>query len=398
MDGVGGGLGDVSDVAAHLDRRVRVLPLGRALPGLHDRVLVGDLSGHGVQDVDRAVGGEDVGQVLRAARHVSEGVLDTLGERDRLQRALLGVDQRDRVEQVALGIGVGVVVTDDEGAGLGDVRVAHPAVLVGRLELLERTVPVEQGAVLAAEDDRLVGRGALAVDTGTRVVGGDLLEAVTLRRERDRTRTALLGAHRGQQGAVLEDDRDAVVGLGSRPGRGLRELAGVAQRGGVEDGRLAAAVGEQDRPVAVVDDVPTRVGLEDEVGQLGGPGVEHLETLAGGDGEVAAVADRVETYELLGLELVDDLEGLAVQDGDPVGVGHREAAALVGLRGRRLLAFGGGAARRERQRYAGHRRDGSDDTVLCLILWGQHGCAFQSVGPGESPLVMRSVLARIMER
>lgn len=79
-------------------------------------------------------------------------------------------------------------------------------------------------------------------------------------------RAALLGPDGGQERAVLELDRDAVVrrlGLGG-PGVGQ----GVAVELGVVEGRhVAGAVGEQGGAVTVHDGVPTGVGREDRVGE-----------------------------------------------------------------------------------------------------------------------------------
>jgi len=196
-----------------------------------------------------------------------------------------------------------------------------------------------------------------------------------------------------------------VVRLDARDRLGLGQLALVREEvRGVEDRAVARAVGVEHGLAAVPHDVTGGIGLEDQVGELGraggaGGGVEHLEALAHGDHHTAAVAGRVEAGELLGVELVDDLEGLAVEHDDAVR--HRDGDAGAGRRGRPVVGAavtgGGAAAGREADDRA--RREGEEPgsaQVLCA-----HCCPSLSRWSGsqeESPGAMCSVLTRIMVR
>ncbi len=267
MHGVGSRLGDIGHVAGDDDRGVGVLPLGRALPRVDDGEAVRDLTRRRVENVDGAVSAEDVREVIRAAHDVAERVFHALGKFDDLKRLGFGVDESHRAEQVPLGVDVALVVADDDRAGFADVGVAHTTVrLVGGIELRDRAVVVDECAVLAAEHDGLVLRGAFAVHTGALIRRGDLAAGGVVRHD---AVPAVGVADGGEERAVLEHDRDAVVGFDAFDDLDLGEAIGARQICGVEDRGVARTVGVQHRLVSVPHDVTGSVGLEDRVGELG---------------------------------------------------------------------------------------------------------------------------------
>ena len=104
---------------------------------------------------------------------------------------------------------------------------------------MERLAVEDNGAVLAAEEELAVASGGLAVNA--RALGGLGEHLAVLVQVLDGM-ALVLGALRHDDGAVLERDRDAVVGLTRLEGRD--RLAAGADLGGLVDLGDAVAVGE----------------------------------------------------------------------------------------------------------------------------------------------------------
>ncbi|MGO1547044.1 MAG: hypothetical protein ACTIK8_09505 [Microbacterium gubbeenense] len=374
---------------------MRGLPILRSFPSVHDReFIVRELAGGGIERVDRTVGAEHVEQPIRTAPRTAPRELDIAQVLDRVG-LVLGVDERDAVQQVALVVGVVLVVADHDRVVLSDVGVAHSAEVIGSVELQELAVLEHQCAVLAAEDRDLAGRRALAVDLGALVGDREFVVVIVVRLERDGPRSTIGRADGRDERAVLEHDRDAVV-------RGLRLVHAhlwqgavrLDQRVRVEDRRLAPTVGEQDGLVGMAHDVARRIRVEHGVGEGRHRRVEHLKTLRRGDEHVAPVADRVHAGEVVGGERIDEFEGRGIEhahlafkrDGDARAGAHVGRGLGGGSCGGLI---GGGVCRAPR----GEKCDG------CERAAGEESV---SVGHGVlsevRPVVMRSVFSRIMER
>ncbi|WP_367666941.1 hypothetical protein [Clavibacter michiganensis] len=173
-----------------------------------------------------------------------------------------------------------------------------------------------------------------------------------------------------------------MVRLDAVDGLDLGHAVGGGEVRGVEDRGVARPVGVEDRLARVADDVAGGVGLEDHVGQLGlvagaGRGVEHLEALAHRDHDVPVVARGVEAGELLGVEVRDGLEGLAVEDEDAALVGDGDAGSDClagsgrGPGGGGALRGGGGAGRERRG-----ESQGDGGVAGPSEAWGAHGGSF----------------------
>jgi hypothetical protein len=123
---------------------------------------------------------------------------------------------------------------------------------------------VDEDAVLAADDDRLVGGDGLAVHAGARVRAAGL---GAVRVEHADPGPGVLGALADDDRAVLELDRDTVVrgGGGERPGvgRAVGDVLAVDHRDG------AGAVVEQGGASLVGHDVAGLLGGEGRPGEHG---------------------------------------------------------------------------------------------------------------------------------
>ncbi|MCV7468611.1 hypothetical protein M3D09_001280 [Micrococcus luteus] len=375
-------VGDVGGVPGHLQDRAGLLPLVLLLPRLDHRVLGGDLTGLLVDHVDLAVVGQhDRGAVLGAAERaepvgraevhggeligagVDEG--DLRGPLDGLRRLLLDL-----------------VIPQDDGRVMQPEQVPGALVLGLDVHLVELAVPVHDGPVLTAHHDdvarlRRLGPG-LAVAAGAVVGLG--LDLAGLRVDHLERVPGLLGALRGEEGAVGELERNAVVrvlGLGLR--HDGHEVRGrLVQVGRVEGADRARAVREEGGLAGVGDDVAGMLTRERYAGHAGrglvvveviavglglDAGGEHLPALPGGHQDVLAVAGVAQPLEARDVLLLHHLTGLGVEQRKPVLVREQDARRhrgdLGGLgRVDAVLRGDGGGRRRLTRRRLGAARGG----------------------------------------
>ena len=155
----------------------------------------------------------------------------------------------------------------------------------------------------------------------------------------------LLGAEGAEEFAVAEFDGDAVVRFGGGVGAAFG-LGAALEVGGIEDVGLAGAVGEQDRPAGVLDDVAGlgALVLDAREGLLGD--VQDAEPGVGEDDDVG-VAGGVEPVEAGQLDRLGQLQALAVKDVQTaVAGGDQRVLDRYGLGARRGLDLGVGRSTR----------------------------------------------------
>ena len=114
--------------------RPGLLPLQGLLPLVQDLDGSDDLRRGRVDDVDGAVGAENQSLALRAAGQRAEGV--ACAQVDQVQLAGLGVDEGDPGGAFQLGVGVLLVVAQDDRGKVRTGLVSDAPVLVGLSILL----------------------------------------------------------------------------------------------------------------------------------------------------------------------------------------------------------------------------------------------------------------------
>ena len=110
--------GDIGGVARDRNSGVGVLALSVAVPGTDNGVRGGDGFRLGVEDMDSAVGSDDVSEVSRSSCDTAPGVFGTFGQLHDVEGLGYGVDDRDVTEQVPFCVGVVLVIADDEIVGI----------------------------------------------------------------------------------------------------------------------------------------------------------------------------------------------------------------------------------------------------------------------------------------